>query len=718
MKRNGLEQQRLLLLIFVLLAASLQAGEIVPFVDDATARINITAPQTGAAGNIAAIETGGEITLAARFTAEPADLTAIGPVIIIEVGGTTYGNGLYLAGGNLIFATKGSNAAGGNDYTQTGLNDTDVSDRAAAVTIGPIEAGVQNEVYASYNANTGALVCSINNRIKIFSITGSKGNANLSGDESVSFLGSTTINAGQLGGLTSTSQGQGALWDANQAANLIGSGLGSIRGQIFASAISPDWLPNNPNPANGAIAIDPAVLTQLAFDAAEDPANVGSINPAVTGHFVNAYSDPNLSVSLLDEFVAAGDSSVSVSFNNFDLDETVYWTVEEQVSGKPKGDPNNIYGPLWIFKALPSIPAVTAAPANTSAFPDNPAIFICEFSSKSLATAKWFKVGQAEELSGPDIIISTDNLGTDYMSTLTINNVKIADEGAYYCQVANSSGPVDSDAANLGVKRLVAHWTLDLDDYQNGLYQDISGEGHHARPDVAPATSQFAPGFNALTAEALDLTIDPLAVADANDWEPTEMTGEMTLSIWCNWAGANGAYQGLITKRNQDDAGQNYEGWYYEVTASNTVNFGGPGVAGVSAPIDDAGAWAHWLVSVSPAATVLYKNGEPVASAGGTTISLSDATIKLGANNTKAGVSTPPFNGTIDDARIWNYALSPTEVAIVYTDIAGGKICVNRPAMDINGPDGEPDCLVDLYDLAHFAGQWLDCGFIPVPQCP
>ncbi len=33
-----------------------------------------------------------------------------------------------------------------------------------------------------------------------------------------------------------------------------------------------------------------------------------------------------------------------------------------------------------------------------------------------------------------------------------------------------------------------------------------------------------------------------------------------------------------------------------------------------------------------------------------------------------------------------------------------------RLAADVSGPDGRPDCYVDLYDLAEFTRQWLDCN--------
>ena len=217
------------------------AGDIVPGLDDGTAYIDLTAPQAGSAGDISPIEGPGMITLAVRFTPAAADLTATGPVILIETGGTSYGNGLYLAGGNLIWANKGSNGGNGNYSTQTSLSDTDVSDAAAAVTIGPVSAGVLTDAFVSYNSATGRLYTSLNGATQAFTITGSILAANLSGDESVSFLGSGAISAGQMGGLTNESQGQDPLWDANQAVNFTGMG-GDIRGQIFA-ALAPEEIP-------------------------------------------------------------------------------------------------------------------------------------------------------------------------------------------------------------------------------------------------------------------------------------------------------------------------------------------------------------------------------------------------------------------------------------------------------------------------------------------
>jgi hypothetical protein len=75
------------------------------------------------------------------------------------------------------------------------------------------------------------------------------------------------------------------------------------------------------------------------------------------------------------------------------------------------------------------------------------------------------------------------------------------------------------------------------------------------------------------------------------------------------------------------------------------------------------------------------------------------------------------YTGLLDDVRIWSYPLDDYEVAHLYTDIeTDAEICVENPEFDISGPDGNPDCQVDLYDLGALAGAWLNCNIVPTCQ--
>jgi hypothetical protein len=68
------------------------------------------------------------------------------------------------------------------------------------------------------------------------------------------------------------------------------------------------------------------------------------------------------------------------------------------------------------------------------------------------------------------------------------------------------------------------------------------------------------------------------------------------------------------------------------------------------------------------------------------------------------------FHGMIDDVRLFNYALSPEGIAIVYEDaplplMPPQFVCSGYPAGDLN-----EDCQVDLLDFAILASAWLKSG--------
>ena len=79
--------------------------------------------------------------------------------------------------------------------------------------------------------------------------------------------------------------------------------------------------------------------------------------------------------------------------------------------------------------------------------------------------------------------------------------------------------------------------------------------------------------------------------------------------------------------------------------------------------------------------------------------------LTLGSKN--GGVET--FNGAMDDVRIYNYAMTDMEAADVYHATSGKSVCILDYAswFDFTGPEGRADCVVDIYDLALFADQWL-----------
>jgi hypothetical protein len=479
---------------------------------------------------------------------------------------------------------------------------------------------------------------------------------------------------------------------------------------------------HDPDPAFGAISQGTLigggqVEVELSWNIGLDPQTFSVPNEDITGHYLYLAADePNFIGIAPIEIDAGSGSPVEPTGSHgpmvLEMDKVYYWRVDESVNGSAPDDPNTILGPIWRFETVKSIPVITQQPTNQAVFLGQTAALGIAVESLSPLTFEWYKsADNATDTPLDDVLVGVEQ-------TLTLENVQASDEGYYYCKVINASGEQNaaySTVVKLGVKRKVAHWTLDWADYVDGLYLDSSGEGHHAEPNLLPDASQFVAGANpAKTGEALDLTVKPLAAADAGDWEPFEFTGEMTLSTWFKWAGLHGAFHGILTKRT-DGVGTS---WYWNLNdIPGNMNFGGPGISGVSAPAPTVGEWVYAVVSVSPSATKLYINGLEAASSSGSTLTPSDGTIKIGANNTKNGIVGPVFNGIMDDVRIYNYAMDQFEVADLYYAISETPACLNPEGVDLRF-DVTGDCRVGLDDFAMFAGTWLNCGLYPQNDCP
>jgi hypothetical protein len=110
------------------------------------------------------------------------------------------------------------------------------------------------------------------------------------------------------------------------------------------------------------------------------------------------------------------------------------------------------------------------------------------------------------------------------------------------------------------------------------------------------------------------------------------------------------------------------------------------------------------------------------------------------------------WDGLIDDVRIYSFAMDPQTVGLLYEDKScyqldpydfdedcqidvddlvlfceswlnseiepGTSSCIANPELDLTGPEGQPDCKVDLYEFADIASQWLDCFLLPSSDCP
>lgn len=464
-------------------------------------------------------------------------------------------------------------------------------------------------------------------------------------------------------------------------------------------------LPHNPSPAYGETNVDPAVVDTLSFYTAEDPENPGNQNPDITGHFVTVYDtfndEPNYAAPpLLDTFVAAGTDPIEVNYS-FSLDDVVFWQVEEQYMNQPKGDPNNIVGPLWFFEALPSVPVINASPANSAVFPAGEAEFVCEFTSKSSPMVQWFRTDDPNnpiDDADPDITITTIASGPDnHTTTLTIANAELADEDEYYCEVENIIDKTVSDAATLLIKRQVLYWAFEQD------FTDQSGEGNDpvADPDpciVLPPFAEDVPGQVGSYSIALN-GIDERVTAPFESNQ--NFFAGFTVSLWVKTSNAQQAQYSSIF--NNNNGGPN--DFQIDMNGSGRYRYFGSATQSFADAVDE---WSHIAVVCDGTETMVYFNLE------GGTVSTNTATDTI-FGQFQVGCSRNGqtfFEGMVDDVKVWNYPVPYDDLAADYYAVTGQGACEVRPALDLDG-----DCIVSLGDFISLSQEWLLCGLNPASTC-
>ena len=149
-------------------------------------------------------------------------------------------------------------------------------------------------------------------------------------------------------------------------------------------------------------------------------------------------------------------------------------------------------------------------------------------------------------------------------------------------------------------------------------------------------------------------------------YDPSASTDELSVSVWVNWKGLDGRWHSVCGKRDGWDPSQimwdicldqNSGGIQFETnTASGKVFIITPDPPA----IDD---WTHIAVTFDGGWGIIYVNGEEVIE-GDMIFGLGrDAEFHLGCGTT-GGID--PFNGSIDEFRVYNRVLSDNEVAALY----------------------------------------------------
>ena len=329
-------------------------------------------------------------------------------------------------------------------------------------------------------------------------------------------------------------------------------------------------------------------------------------------------------------------------------------------------------------------PVIVSDPNDVAVKEDETAAFSTIFTSPSApASILWYKTASPADLvmepnqPNIDVQLTYDAQAGEYTSTLTMTTVAFSDVGQYYCRIVNESGfPRYSSVADLSVHGCVAHWTLDQERYTDNHYQeDISGYDA-----VVTGTPTFVPGADGLANHAVQITAgDGWALCPVFD--PVKQSGQMTVSFWAKWAEAPGTRQDLQAESSHGES----------IVASN----------GLQAE----NRWQHVCTVYDGSTGKLYVDGVLAAQGPWQLAGDTEAAFTIGISSDLQD----PFNGAMDDIRIYNYAFNEYEVADARYTLSGDRSCILAfdAAYDLSGPEAQPDCVIDLHDLAAFANAWM-----------
>ncbi|MCF7974639.1 MAG: discoidin domain-containing protein [Phycisphaerae bacterium] len=183
---------------------------------------------------------------------------------------------------------------------------------------------------------------------------------------------------------------------------------------------------------------------------------------------------------------------------------------------------------------------------------------------------------------------------------------------------------------------------------------DVSGNGHDGMTVGDPV---YVAGFDGM---ALLFDGTGSQYVDLGTFNPSDGTGRMSVSLWARWQGLTSFYQGLIGKRNTWSETDMM--WQIEANRdSGQVGFAqtaGGVYPGQVLPIDE---WAHVGVSFNGSTARVYMGGDEVGSGAFSFGSDTGSALQFGACEANGG---NPFNGAIDEVKLYNRPLSAGEMRV------------------------------------------------------
>jgi hypothetical protein len=234
---------------------------------------------------------------------------------------------------------------------------------------------------------------------------------------------------------------------------------------------------------------------------------------------------------------------------------------------------------------------------------------------------------------------------------------------------------------------LVGWWKLD--EASGTVAADSSG---NSNTGTASGTTIVAGKIG--NARSFNGTSDYVAVGNPAS---LQIAGDITMCAWVYPTNGGGSF--IMSKG--DGSGSIYDYGLYIAGAGSLTFYYGAGLGIGSTAFTTPNVWQHACVVVYSNVATFYLNGVSYAG-GAVSVTNHNQSLDIGAAGGSSPVSAWDFPGTIDDARVYNRALSATEITALY-NYTGGSNC---------SPEGGM-----FYDSDHAVMQYCNgAGWVKIGQ--
>jgi len=484
----------------------------------------------------------------------------------------------------------------------------------------------------------------------------------------------------------------------------------------------------------------------FGFKAGPNPAVIEgpSPDPSIVEHNIylqtGAPDDPNL---YLVGTVAQGEDP-SLSFgplSDYSIElaanTTYQWQVEQVM------DPNNVWGPVWSF--LTGDPAPKIVSISDHVLTDANGDASLTIAASLLADHyQWYKVVGVQDTEGgeaDDIMLTDDGIysGTTTKTLIITGAAADGSDDAQVYAIAYNGDPAEEGAAASAPSAVRWFWyprlvnlytfeTMDVVDGNNVTPDSISGydmtmKSNDAGADVPAQDLNIPDAATGIAGNGYSLSFDNPRSDDPNaaDAQYAEV-GEgwacgykdITVSVWVYSKGSSN-WNRILDYGNDTD--------HYTMLC---VNVNGDDNDAVRFAVKDGAdneqtittgnnalpdnEWTLVTATLSGDTARIFINGVWVV----TNTGLTNNPVNFGPTSqnwigrSQWGSGDGYFNGLMDELRIYNYGLTPTEAGQLYlADVEEEFVC-DTEGYDIGVYDTNSDCIISLPDFASIAQRWME----------